>query len=170
MKKTYISKIITSSVIATSLIFANTSSAEMKIGVLNTALIMKDAKMVQDIKKRLETSFSKRATELKEFAGKIESTEKNLEKNAPTMTDSDKLKRRRELQSMIGEFEAKRREFDEDFAQREQEETVAFTNKINDVVKGFATAEKYDIILQEAVYANPETADVTKKILDLLNK
>jgi Skp family chaperone for outer membrane proteins len=54
------------------------------------------------------------------------------------------------------EFQRKRREFQEDLNARKNEELQQVLEKANKVVKQVAEAEKYDLILQEAVYINPK--------------
>ena len=51
--------------------------------------------------------------------------------------------------------------------QRQNEETAAVFERINKIIKQLAEAEKYDIIFQEAVYANPRI-DITEKVIKAL--
>ncbi len=66
------------------------------------------------------------------------------------------------------EFQRKRREFQEDLNSRKNEELQQVLERANKVVKQVAEAEKYDMILQEAVYVNPKH-DITDKVIKALN-
>jgi outer membrane protein len=66
------------------------------------------------------------------------------------------------------EFQRKRREFQEDLNARKNEELNQVLERANKVVKQVAEQEKYDIILQEAVYINPKH-DITDKVIKALN-
>jgi hypothetical protein len=66
------------------------------------------------------------------------------------------------------EFQRKRREFQEDLNARKNEELQQVLERANRVVKQVAEAEKYDLILQEAVYINPKH-DITDKVIKALN-
>ncbi len=66
------------------------------------------------------------------------------------------------------EFQRKRREFQEDLSARKNEELAQVLERANRVVKQVAEAEKYDVILQEAVYINPKH-DITDKVIKALN-
>jgi outer membrane protein len=66
------------------------------------------------------------------------------------------------------EFQRKRREFQEDLNARKNEELQQVLEKANKVVKQVAEGEKYDLILQEAVYINPKH-DITEKVIKVIN-
>ena len=66
------------------------------------------------------------------------------------------------------DFQRKRREFQEDLNARKNEELQTVIERANKVVKALAEAEKYDLIVQEAVYVNPKH-DITDKVLKSLN-
>jgi hypothetical protein len=65
--------------------------------------------------------------------------------------------RQRSLVDQDREFQRKRREFQEDLNARKNEELQQVYERANRVVKQVAEAEKYDAILQEAIYINPST-------------
>ena len=66
------------------------------------------------------------------------------------------------------EFQRKRREFQEDLNARKNEELQQVLDRANRVVRQVAEQEKYDLILQEAVYINPKH-DITDKVIRALN-
>ena len=55
-----------------------------------------------------------------------------------------------------------------EFVRAKQEELQQILDRANRVVKQVAEAEKYDVILQEAVYVNPRL-DITDKVIKALN-
>ena len=66
------------------------------------------------------------------------------------------------------EFQRKRREFQEDLGVRKNEELQSVLERANRVIKQVAEAEKYDLVIQEAVYINPKH-DITEKVITGLN-
>ena len=90
-----------------------------------------------------------------------------MEKNALTMAEADRRIKEREFNDLNRDFQRKQREFREDLSQRQNEETAAIFERVNKVIRQIADAEKYDIIFQEAVYANPRI-DITDKVLKAL--
>ena len=67
------------------------------------------------------------------------------------------------------DFKRKQRIFSEDLNQRKNEEIAALVDRAVKAVKQIAEAEKYDIVLQDAVYFNPRV-DITDKVLKALSK
>jgi outer membrane protein len=86
----------------------------------------------------------------------------------PTLSDSQRTTRQRQLTDQDREFQRKRREFQEDLNARKNEELQQVLEKANKVVKQIAEAEKYDLILQEAVYISPKH-DITDKVIKIIN-
>ena len=93
--------------------------------------------------------------------------QENLDKNAVTMAESERRTKEREFGETNRDFQRKQREFREDLSQRQNEETAAIFERVNKVIKQIAEAEKYDIIFQEAVYANPRI-DITDRVIKAL--
>jgi outer membrane protein len=80
------------------------------------------------------------------------------------MADAQRVTRQRQLVEMDRDFQRKQREFQEDLTLRKNEELQLVLERANRVIKQVAEAEKYDLILQEAVYINPKH-DITDKVL-----
>ena len=94
-------------------------------------------------------------------------TEK-LDKDAPTLAESERNRRQRELVEQNRDFDRKRREFQEDLTQRKNEELASVVERANKVMKQIFDSEKYDLIIQEAVFAGPKI-DITDKVIKALN-
>ncbi len=141
---------------------------ELKIGVVNSDRILRDSTPARTAMQKLEGEFSKRDKELQEIGARLKSSAERFEKDAPVMTETDRSRRQRELAEMDREFQRKQREFREDFNQRRNEELQALLERTNRIIRQMAEQEKYDLILQEAVYFNPRI-DITEKVLKVLN-
>jgi outer membrane protein len=76
--------------------------------------------------------------------------------------------RQRQLSEQDRDFQRKRREFQEDLNARKNEEFQLVLERANRVVRQVAEAEKYDLVLQEAVYINPKH-DITEKVIKAIN-
>ncbi|WP_339940647.1 OmpH family outer membrane protein, partial [Undibacterium luofuense] len=58
--------------------------------------------------------------------------------------------------------------FQEELNARKNEEFQLVLERANRVIKQVAESEKYDLVLQEAVYINPKH-DITDKVLKVIN-
>ena len=144
------------------------AAQDLKLGVVNSDRILRDSNPARAAMQKLEAEFSKRDKELQEMGARLKSSAERFEKDAPVMTETDRGRRQRELAEMDREFQRKQREFREDFNQRRNEELAALLERTNRIIRQMAEQEKYDLIVQEAVYFNPRI-DITEKVLRALN-
>ena len=141
---------------------------EFKAGFVNTDRIFREANTAKTAQAKLEQEFSKREKELVDMGNTLKSATEKFEREAPTMAESQRVTRQRQLVDQDRDFQRKRREFQEDLSARKNEELGQVLERANKVVKQLAEAEKYDVILQEAVYINPKH-DITDKVLKAMN-
>ncbi len=141
---------------------------ELKIGYVNSDKVLRDAVPAKAAQARLEAEFSKRDRDLNDQALRLKAAADKLEKEAPTLAESERTRRQRELIEHDRDLQRKRREFQEDLNTRKNEELSQVVERANRVIKQIFEAEKYDLILQEAVFAGPR-ADITDKVIKALN-
>ena len=139
-----------------------------RIGVVNSERIFKDSNMAKASQTRLQNEFAKREKELRDDAQKIKTAAEKLDKEAAVMTDTERVRRQRELADADRELQRKQREFTEDVNQRSFEERSKIAQKANQALKIVAEARKLDLIVQEAAYVNPRI-DVTDEVIKALN-
>jgi outer membrane protein len=141
---------------------------DFRVGFVNTDRIFREANSSKAAQSKLEQEFSRREKELNDLGAAIKTASEKLERDAPTLAEAQRTQRQRQLVDQDREFQRKRREFQEDLNARKNEELQAVLERANRVVRQVAEAEKYDLILQEAVYINPKH-DITDKVIKALN-
>ena len=141
---------------------------ELKIGYVNGERVLRESQPAKAAQAKLEAEFKKRDAELAEVGTKLRAALEKLEKDAPMLAEAERSRRQRDLAEQQREFERKRRELLEDLNQRKNEELAAVMERANRVIKGIFDTERYDLIVQEAVFAGPRV-DITKKVIDALN-
>lgn len=139
----------------------------VKVGYVNTQRIFRDAPIAVKAAKRIEAEFSRRDQDLQNMTRQLESLQDALEKNALTMSESERRVKEKELNEISREFQRKQREFREDLNLRQNEENAAIIEKANQSIKQLAESEKYDLIVQDVVWASPRL-DITDKIIKAL--
>lgn len=139
-----------------------------KAGFVNTDRILREADAAKAAQSKLEAEFSKRDKELRDLGATLKAASDKFEREAPTMSESQRQARQRQLADQDRDLQRKNREFQEDLNGRKNEELAQVLDKANRVVKQMAEAENYDVILQEAVYVNPKH-DITDKVLKAMN-
>jgi len=141
---------------------------ELKIGYVNSDRVLRDAAPAKAAQAKLEAEFSKREKDLNELASKLKAASDRLDKDAPTLGEAERTRRQRELVDQDRDLQRRRREFQEDLSQRKNEELATVVERTNRVIKQIFETEKYDLILQEAVFWSPKV-DITDKVIKALN-
>ncbi|MBC7489726.1 MAG: OmpH family outer membrane protein [Glaciimonas sp.] len=139
-----------------------------KIAFVSNERIFREAAPAKAADAKIQVEFSKRDKDLQDLAARLKSMADKLNKDSAVIPDSERLKHQRELADLDKEFQFKQREFREDLNQRRNEELAVVLERTNKVIKQIADAEKYDIVFQDAVYAN-KRIDITDKVLKALN-
>ena len=141
---------------------------DFRVGFVNTDRIFREANTAKAAQAKLEQEFAKREKELNDLGSSLKNASDRFERDAPTLSESQRAQRQKALIDQDRDFQRKRREFQEDLNARKNEELQQVLDRANRVVKQVAEAEKYDVILQEAVYINPKH-DITDKVIKALN-
>ena len=143
---------------------------ELKIGFVNSDRVLREATLAKAAQTRLEAEFSKRQKEGEDAANRLKVAADKLDKDSPTLAESERGRRQRDLVEQDRELQRKRREFQEDLNQRKNEELASVVERANKVVKQIYDSEKYDLILQGdvVIFAGPRV-DITDKVIKALN-
>ena len=141
---------------------------EFKMGFVNTERIFREAASAKQAQANLEQEFSKREKDLVDLGNTLKAASEKFEREAPTLSESQRNSRQKQLVEQDRDFQRKRREFQEDLNARKNEEQQVVVERANRAVKQVAESEKYDVIFQEAVYVNPKH-DITDKVIKALN-
>ena len=147
---------------------APVQAQDFKAGFVNTDRIFREAGTAKAAQTRLEQEFSRRDKEIIDQGNALKTATEKFEREAPTMAESQRIARQRQLVDQGRDLQRKRREFQEDLNARKNEELAQVLERANKVVKQVAETEKYDIILDQAVYINPKH-DITDKVIKALN-
>ena len=154
--------------LGTAALAAPVQAQEFKAGFVNTDRIFREANTAKAAQAKLEQEFAKREKELNDLGTALKNTSDKFEREAPTLSESQRAQRQKSLIDQDRDFQRKRREFQEDLNARKNEELQQVLDRANRVVRQVAEAEKYDVVLQEAVYINPKH-DITDKVIKALN-
>jgi outer membrane protein len=147
--------------------FPIAAQTESRIGFVNTARILRDAVPAVRAQKKIEAEFSKRDQELAKTAEQLKRMQDELERQGVTLPESQRRAKEREFNDLNRDFQRRQREFREDLNQRRNEELAQVVEQANRVIRQIAEQEKYDIIFQDAVYANPRI-DITDRVIKAL--
>jgi outer membrane protein len=137
---------------------------ELRVGAVNVDRLMRDSEPAKAATAKLQQEFSKRDRDLKAAGVEFQAAAQKFERDAPTMSESQRLTTQRQLAEQERDLQRRQRTLQEDLGLRRNEETQALIERINRSIQQVAAAEKYDLIVQEAAYINPRL-DITDAVM-----
>jgi outer membrane protein len=142
-------------------------AADVKIGFVDVERISRESAPAERASKQLEKEFAPRQQELQRREAQIKELQGQLEREAMTMGESDRRAKEQELARANVEFQRMQREFREDLTIRRNQEIQGLMERANRVIRKIAEAEKFDLVIQDAVYRDPRI-DITDRVLKAL--
>lgn len=149
------------------LLAAPAARAQEHIAAVNSDRILRESVPAQAADKRIKDEFDKRRKELEDGTKKLRLLAEKMDRDGASMGDAERSRQQLLLSQMDLELQRKRRALDEDVNQRRNEELQSVLDRANRAIRQIAEQNKYDLIVQEAVYVNPRI-DITDKVLKLL--
>ena len=95
---------------------------EIRIGFINTDRIFKESTTAKQVQTKLEQEFSKREKDLVDSEKSFKTAVEKFEREAPTLSESQRISRQKQLGEQDRDFQRKRREFQEELNARKNEE------------------------------------------------
>lgn len=138
-----------------------------KIGFVSTEKVLREAMPALKAQKKIEKEFLVRDQELQKMAKQAQDLRAVLEKEGVAMPESDRRNKERDLANQTRELQRAQREFNEDLNLRKNEELSMVLERANKAIQAIAEAEKFDLILQEAVFRS-DRIDITDKVIKAL--
>jgi outer membrane protein len=142
-------------------------AAEMKIGFVNTERVFREASPAKRAQQKLEREFAVRNQELAKIEKQGRDLQTELERDNVTMPESARREKERQLADISRNFQRLQREIREDLNLRRNEELASVQERATRVINQIAEQEKFDLIIQEAVFASGRI-DITEKVIRAL--
>lgn len=155
------------SLMLASLAVAMPTWADTKIGFVNTERLLREAPLSVAAQKKLEREFASRDQELQKLAKQARDLQTQLDKDGVTMSETERRNKERDLGNLNRDLQRQGREFREDLNLRRNEELGQIQERARKVIQDIAKAEKFDIIVEQAVYVDART-DITDRVMKAL--
>jgi outer membrane protein len=141
-------------------------AAELRIGVVNIERVLRESEPALKSGKMIEKEFSARDQEIKAIIKQAKDLQQSLEKDGGK-SDVEHSNKERDLANLNANLQRLQREFREEMNLRKNEELAQVLESANKAIQAISENEKYDLVIQEAVYHNPKI-DITEKVLQYL--
>jgi outer membrane protein len=142
-------------------------AADMKIGFVNTERVFREAAPAKRAQQKLEREFAQRNTELAKIEKQGRDLQTELERENATISEPQRREKERQLADISRNFQRMQREIREDLNLRRNEELASVQERATRVINQIAEQDKYDLIIQEAVFASGKI-DITEKVIRAL--
>ncbi|MCG6934188.1 MAG: OmpH family outer membrane protein [Gallionella sp.] len=161
-------KTLIRTVMLTLLLSAGVAQAgDFKVGVVDTERVLRESAPAMKAESKIEQEFSGRDHAIKKLMKQAKDLQATLDNDSGKLSETDRRNKERELTAMNADLQRLQREFREDLNLRKNEELAIVLEQANKAIQSIAESEKYDLILQEAVYRNPKI-DITDKVIKML--
>jgi outer membrane protein len=140
---------------------------ELRIGVVNTDKLLRESVAAQRSEKKLEREFATRQAEVEKITKRFRDASIAFDKDQLAMSDETRRSKQRELEGLSRDAQRAQRELREDFNLRKNEELVQLQERAQRAIQRIAEAEKFDVILQDPVFASARV-DITERVLKAL--
>jgi len=144
-------------------------TAELKIGFVNTEKVFRDSQLAVKAQKKLEKEFQTREQDIQKLVKQARDLQAFLEKEGMTLSETERNKKQKDLANLSRDLQHDQRAFREDLNQRKNEEFASVQERARKAIMDIAEKEKFDLILENVVYASPKV-DVTDRVLKSLER
>jgi outer membrane protein len=165
MKKTSLLALLS----LTMVLLSSNALAQSKIGFVNTEKILKESALAQEAQRTLANEFSRRESGLVELATSLKTKSEKFDRDAPTMSASERQRIQAELGDSDAKFQRDRRNLEEEVQARRSQLLASILERANREVIKVAEAEGIDIVFQDAVWVSPKI-DITTRVLEALKR
>ena len=154
---------------ALAMAFAGTAAGAeaVRIGFVNTERVFREAAPARRAQQKLEREFSARNAELAKLEKQGRDLQADLEKDSVTLPEAARREKERNLADVSRNFQRLQREIREDLNLRRNEELAQVQERATRAINQIAEAEKFDLVVQEAVFASSRI-DITDKVIKAL--
>jgi outer membrane protein len=149
------------------LVSFSAAAADFKIGFVDRERILRESGAAKRAQAKLKKEFAARESELEKLEKQGRELQSTLQKEAMTLPEAERSAKERQLAQLERDFKRMQRELREDQTLRSNEELVSLQERANKVISEIAEKEKFDLIVQEAVFAS-QRIDLTDRVIKAL--
>lgn len=163
-----IAKIFLPAALVAASVVAPAFAADMKVGVVNYGRLMQDSPQAKAALDAIRAEFAPREKELQSTQTSLKSKEERMQKDAATMSESQRSSSEKELRDGYRDLARRQQEVQDDFNARRNEEMSRLQRTLVEEVQVYAKAQNYDLVLADGVIYFNNTLDITPAILTAL--
>lgn len=155
-------------ILAMLLVLVPAANADIKIGYVNAARLLKESPQAEDVSSRLKQEFSGKEKDLLSKQDKLKKLQDRMTRNGSIMSSDEHDKLDNEIMTLQRDVQRRNDEFREDLNLRKNEEMNKLLGVIQTAIEEIGKEQHYDLIVYEGVAYASDTIDLTDKVLEKL--
>jgi len=145
-------------------------SQDVKVGVVNIALLLEKAPQAKAASLTLEREFAPQQTELTTLAKEMDKKQKDYQRNKLVLSETQRQSAQREIGLLSRDIQRKKNDIQELVNIRRNEELASLQGIVNKGIKEIGKQDGFDLILYEGIAYTNDRIDVTQKVLNFLDE
>lgn len=168
--RTLCSKLLTALALS-SVAFVGTASAQgnLKIGVINVSRLLEQAPQSKVVTDKLQKEFEPRQQTILAGRQKLQTQQETFQKDQAVMGEDERLNLERQIRDGQRDLQRTENEYLEDLNARRNEELGKLQREVLQRVQAYASAQKYDLVVADALYFS-SAVDITAQVITALNQ
>ena len=148
---------------------AGTANAQgnLKIGVINVGKLLENAPQSKVVSDKLQKEFEPRQQAIVAKRQKLQTAQESFQKDQAVMGEEERLNLERQIQNTQRDLQRDENEYLEDLNARRNEELGRLQREVLQRVQAYAAAQKYDLVLADAIYVSG-AVDITQAVITAL--
>ncbi|MFD2179255.1 OmpH family outer membrane protein [Veronia pacifica] len=160
-----------SSLLLLGMVFTQTAYAAQKVGYVMVEQVLDQIAQKNKVSEKLQSEFKGRVAELTRLKTKLEKGVQKLKRDGELMSEKDRVKLQRDLQSMDADYKLKVKAIQEDQRKRGLEEENKLIKKVKAAIDKVAKREGYDVVVDAKAILFASPADnLSEKVIRAVRK
>ena len=165
-------KYIRTAALALAMLTPLAASAAQKIAVVNYEMAVFESDAMKQYNKKMDAEYAPKIKKLKALQESIQTLEQKLQKDGPTMTNSQRENTQLEIKRKYEDLQLQDRQLRTEKARSDQAELEKLKPRLEKAIDQVQADMKYDFIFDRrgAVRVGNAEYDITRKVIERLNK
>jgi outer membrane protein len=145
------------------------AQGNLKIGVINVARLLEQAPQSKVVSDKLQKEFEPRQQGIIAARQKLQQQQETFQRDQAVMGEDERVNLERTIREGQRDLQRTENEYLEDLNARRNEELGKLQREVLQRVQAYASAQKYDLVIADALYFS-SAVDITAAVIAALNQ
>jgi outer membrane protein len=148
---------------------AASAQGNLKIGVINVARLLEQAPQSKVVSDKLQKEFEPRQQSIIATRQKLQTQQETFQRDQAVMSEEERTNLERNIREGQRDLQRTENEYLEDLNARRNEELGKLQREVLQRVQAYASAQKYDLVVADALYFS-NAVDITAQVIAALQQ